>query len=423
MTINRPRGTRDFLPEDTGRRRSVENILRKVAEKWGFKEIITPTFESLELFTLKSGEGIIGELYNFTDKGGREMTLRPELTAPVMRMYVNEMQAYQRPIKLFYFENCFRYERPQKGRFREFWQFGVELIGSDKADADAEVIALANEMLKAVGIHGKMHVNHLGIIRHLLSVLETDKQGQIMRLVDKREYQALEEYLSDIHVSDELRAKLLYLIDLQGRDAIGKARDIVGEMEELDAFEELLMLLDAYGVEYTIDFGIARGLDYYTGVVFEVYAEGLGAQKQVCGGGSYQLIRLFGGGDVPSTGFGIGFDRIMEICNIETEEVKPVAIISMDSTRLEAIHAASKLRPHVPVYIDLMERTFKAQLSYANYMNASHVLIIGDNEVRAGKVTLKDMQSGEQELLTMEEVLLKLCSHGHIDDGQEHCKG
>ena len=158
-------------------------------------------------------------------------------------------------------------------------------------------------------------------------------------------------------------------------------------------------------------------------MVFEVYAEGLGAQKQVCGGGSYQLIRLFGGGDVPSTGFGIGFDRIMEICNIETEEVKPVAIISMDSTRLEAIHAASKLRPHVPVYIDLMERTFKAQLSYANYMNASHVLIIGDNEVRAGKVTLKDMQSGEQELLTMEEVLLKLCSHGHIDDGQEHCKG
>ncbi|MHC1575771.1 MAG: histidine--tRNA ligase, partial [Methanosarcinaceae archaeon] len=163
MKISKPRGTRDFLPEETTRRRHVENIMRQVVNNWGYHEIITPTFEKLDLFTLKSGEGVVGELYNFMDKGNREMTLRPELTAPVMRMYVNGLQANPRPLKLFYFENCFRYERPQKGRYREFWQFGVEVIGSKLTDADAEIIALASEMIRAVGIQGDLHVGHLGI--------------------------------------------------------------------------------------------------------------------------------------------------------------------------------------------------------------------------------------------------------------------
>ncbi|WP_406656819.1 histidine--tRNA ligase [Methanolobus sp. ZRKC2] len=408
MKISKPRGTRDFLPEDTKKRRYVENILRQVVKNWGFSEIITPTFETLELFTLKSGEGIVGELYNFTDKGDREMTLRPELTAPVMRMYVNEMQASQRPLKLFYFENCFRYERPQKGRFREFWQFGVELIGSNKADADAEVIALASEMLKAVGIKGSLHVNHLGVIRKLLSVLETEQQSRIMRLVDKKDDTGLVDYLEEIDAPGHLRLELMELISLTGSEAIEKARQLIGDIPELDQYQELLDLLDAYGVDYVIDFGIARGLDYYTGMVFEIYAEGLGAQNQVCGGGSYQLIKLFGGGDVPSTGFGLGFDRIMEICEIEPDYEKPVVIIAKDSTRLEAVRAATKLRPHMPVYVDLMKRNFKAQLSYANHIGAHYVVIIGENEVEAGKVTLKNMDSGDQELLKLEEVIERL---------------
>jgi histidyl-tRNA synthetase len=408
MKITKPRGTRDFLPEDTRKRRYVEGILRQVVKNWGFSEIITPTFENLELFTLKSGEGIIGELYNFTDKGDREMTLRPELTAPVMRMYVNEMQAYQQPLKLFYFENCFRYERPQKGRFREFWQFGVELIGSRRMDADAEVIALATEMLKAVGIKGDLNVNNLGVIRHLLSVLENEQQSQIMRLVDKKDYEGLDNFLEEINAPADLRQKLIELISLTGNDAIAKARDILGDLPEIDDFQELLTMLDAYGVDYTINFGIARGLDYYTGTVFEIYAEGLGAQNQVCGGGSYQLIQLFGGGDVPSTGFGLGFDRIMEVCELEAPDDAPVVIIAKDSTRLDAIKAANELRKHVPVYNDLMKRNFKAQLSYANNIGAKHVIIIGEKEVEAGKVMLKDMTSGEQELLSLYEVITKL---------------
>jgi histidyl-tRNA synthetase len=408
MKVNKPRGTRDFLPEDTKRRRNIESILRGVVNNWGFEEIITPTFESLELFTLKSGEGIIGELYNFTDKGDRAMTLRPELTAPVMRMYVNEMQARQRPIKLFYFENCFRYERPQKGRFREFWQFGVELIGSSKADADAEIIALAYKMLKSVGIDGDLHVNNLGVIRNLLSILESEQQSRIMRLVDKKDYTGLEEYLSEIDATDELQSKLQGLITLTGSSAIEEARKLVGDIPELEEYQELLTLLDTYEVNYTIDFGIARGLDYYTGTVFEIYAQGLGAQNQVCGGGSYQLIKLFGGGDVPSTGFGLGFDRIMEVCEIEPEKSSSVVIVAKDSARLEAIKVANQLRPHIPVYIDLMKRNFKAQMSYANYIEASHTIIIGEKEMEEGKVTLKDMISGDQELITVENVIQKL---------------
>ncbi|MDI3486653.1 MAG: histidyl-tRNA synthetase [Methanolobus sp.] len=408
MKITKPRGTRDFLPEDTRKRRYVEGILRQVVRNWGFSEIITPTFENLELFTLKSGEGVIGELYNFTDKGDREMTLRPELTAPVMRMYVNEMQAQQQPLKLFYFENCFRYERPQKGRFREFWQFGVELIGSRRMDADAEVIALATEMLKSVGIKGDLNVNNLGVIRHLLSVLETENQSKIMRLVDKKDYEGLDNFLEEINAPVDLRQKLIELISLTGNDAITKARDILGDLPEIDDFQELLTMLDAYGVQYTINFGIARGLDYYTGTVFEIYAEGLGAQNQVCGGGSYQLIQLFGGGDVPSTGFGLGFDRIMEVCELEAPDDVPVVIIAKESTRLDAIKASNELRKHMPVYNDLMKRNFKAQLSYANNISAKHVIIIGEKEVEAGKVMLKDMISGDQELLSIDEVIEKL---------------
>jgi histidyl-tRNA synthetase len=405
MKITKPRGTRDFLPAETTRRRYVENIMREVVKNWGYSEVITPTFEHLDLFTLKSGEGIVGELYNFTDKGDREMTLRPELTAPVMRMFVNEMQATPKPLKLFYFENCFRYERPQKGRFREFWQFGVELMGSSKPDSDAEVIALASSMLSAAGIKGSLHVGHLGIIRHVLSAMDNEQQSKIMRFVDKKDDTGLDDYLEEINAPADLRRNLLELICLRGEDAVQKARTITGEIPELDTFEELLVLLDAHGIEYEIDFGIARGLDYYTGMVFEIYAEGLGAQNQICGGGSYQLIKLFGGGDVPSTGFGLGFDRIMEICKREPKEQKKIAVIAMDTTRLKAIKVANTLRDFVPVHIDLMGRNFKSQLSYANAIGVDYVVIIGEREVETGKVTLKDMESGKQVLLTVDEVI------------------
>jgi len=229
-----------------------------------------------------------------------------------------------------------------------------------------------------------------------------------MRLVDKKDDTGLDDYLEQINAPADLRRNLLELICLTGNDAVEKARDVIGDIPELDTFKELLTLLDAYGIDYNVDFGIARGLDYYTGMVFEIYAEGLGAQNQVCGGGSYNLIKLFGGGDVPSTGFGIGFDRIMEICDVEADETKKVVVISTDSTRLDAIKVANELRRVAPVYLDIMKRNFKAQMSYANYIGADYTVIVGERELEAGKVTLKDMESGEQSLISVDEVIQKL---------------
>ncbi|MFA4935624.1 MAG: histidine--tRNA ligase [Candidatus Methanoperedens sp.] len=408
MEIQKPRGTRDFLPEEMAKRRYVENKLREAAQRWGYGEIKTPTFEHIELFTIKSGEGILGEIYNFKDKGDREIALRPELTAPVVRMYVESLQRSAKPLKFYYFDNCFRYERPQKGRFREFFQFGVEIIGSARPESDAEVIALAVEMLNSVGVKGDLHVGHLGIVRALLKDILPEHQSKIMRFVDKKDDKGLEEFLDEIQAPDEMRGKLFRLIGLRGINAVHEARELAGDIEAIAQFETLLNLLDVYGLEYQVDLGIARGLDYYTGMVFEIYCEGLGAQNQVCGGGSYRLAQLFGGEDTPSTGYAIGFDRIMEICEVKPAETKRIVVVSFDDTRKEAIAIANKLRAHVSTYIDVMGRKFKDQISYANTIGASHVVIVGKNELDAGKVALKDMKTGEQELLAVEEVVGRL---------------
>ncbi|VVB88437.1 Histidine--tRNA ligase [uncultured archaeon] len=408
MEIQRPRGTRDFLPGEMAKRRYIESRLREAAKRWGYGEIKTPTFEHIELFTLKSGEGILGEIYNFKDKGDREIALRPELTAPVVRMYVEELQRSPKPLKFYYFDNCFRYERPQKGRFREFFQFGVEIIGSSRPESDAEVIALAVEMLKSAGVRGDLHVGHLGIVRTLLKDIQPEHQNKIMRLVDKKDDKGLEQFLDEINAPFEMRGRLFRLIGLHGVNALQEARELTGDIEAMSQFEALLDLLDVYGLEYQVDLGIARGLDYYTGMVFEIYCEGLGAQNQVCGGGSYRLAQLFGGEDTPSTGYAIGFDRVMEICQAVPEMEKRIVVVSFEDTRKEAIVIAKKLREHVLTYIDVMGRKFKDQISYANTIGASHVVIVGKNELDAGKVALKDMKTGEQELLAVEEVAERL---------------
>jgi len=408
MELQKPRGTRDFLPEEMRKRKYIENKLREVATRWGYGEIKTPTFEHIELFTLKSGDGILGEIYNFKDKGDREIALRPELTAPVVRMYVEELQKSPKPLKFFYFDNCFRYERPQKGRFREFFQFGVEIIGSARPESDAEVIALAAQMLKSAGVNGDLHIGHIGIVRTLLKEIKPEYQGKIMRLVDKKDDKGLEDFLDQINAPDDIRGKLFRLIGLRGENAMHEAQELVGDIEALTQFKALLDLLDVYGLEYQVDLGIARGLDYYTGMVFEIYCEGLGAQNQVCGGGSYRLAQLFGGEDTPSTGYAIGFDRIMEICEAKPVVSKCIAVVSFEDTRKEAIIIAQKLRMHVATYLDVMGRKFKDQIAYANTIGASHIVIVGRNELDAGKVALKDMSTGEQELLSVEEVINKL---------------
>ena len=326
MEFERPRGTRDFLFEEMRQRKEAENTLRRVFENYGFGEVQTPLFEDLKLFTTKSGEEIVDQLYNFKDKGGRDLTLRPEITAPISRLYLNEMQKSAKPIKLYYYGSCFRYERPQKGRFRQFWQFGCELIGAKSPEGEAEVIAMCNSSLEALGITtAEINVNHLGIIRGLFKHFDIDEatQREIMIVIDKGDKELLKESLIGenpiIKDNAELNDVLLKLIDMVGDSSIIKTiEDLVSPYEEardaLEEFKELVDTLKSFQVtNYKLNLGVARGLDYYTGIVFEVYVQGLGAQKQVCGGGTYNLVKLFGGEDVASTGFALGFDRLMNV--------------------------------------------------------------------------------------------------------------
>jgi histidyl-tRNA synthetase len=438
MIIPRPRGTRDFLPQEAWRRNAIRRTMQGALERWGYQEIATPTFEHLELFTLKSGDAVVEEIYSFKDKGGRDLALRPELTAPVMRMYVSELHNAPKPLRLCYFGSCFRYERPQRGRFREFWQIGAELIGGRRADSEAEVVALANQMLEGAGIKGEIHLGHLGLVRAILSKIGPEHRSAIMRMIDKKEHQRLREHLAELG-ADHLG--LWELINLKGDQALdaamGLARDLAlveGKEESavgasaapaggrtsartgravaadlrLEEFRETVKLLEAYGVETTIDFEIVRGLEYYSGTVFEIYASGLGAQSQICGGGTYELASLFGGRETSSTGFGLGFDRIMEIAQVKERQRSPVVMAFTPDVKAEAIRLASRLRKSIPLVADVMGRGLGAQLKHADAAGADFAIILGESEIAEGKLTLRNMQTGEQEKLSLEEIEKRL---------------
>ncbi|HJJ28357.1 MAG TPA: histidine--tRNA ligase [Methanocorpusculum sp.] len=398
--LQKPRGTRDFLPKEMAQRRYLENKLRRVAESFGYGEIVTPMFEEQELFTLKSGEGIIGEMYAFEDKGGRKIALRPELTAAVARAYVNEAQVAPKPLRWFYFEECFRYERPQKGRYRQFWQFGAELIGADSAAADAEIISLAYEMLKTTGVRFVIKVGHLAPMKFLLQDLDALAQKKVMAALDKRDMELLENTLAALE-HPELFEPLKGLTEARTVDEVAK---IAGDIPEMPRIRETFGFLDAQGIPYLLNFGIARGLDYYTGMVFEGFADNLGAENQILGGGVYRLAHLFGGKDTPSCGFAIGFDRVtVSIGEFEPPAKPVVAIICTPETRTAAYKAAAAFRAAgITAVMDLLDRGFGAQLSSAIKTGASYACILGEKEAAAGVVMLKDLAAAEQKEMTLD---------------------
>ncbi len=424
MEFERPRGTRDFLFEEMRQRKEAENTLRRVFENYGFGEVQTPLFEDLKLFTTKSGEEIVDQLYNFKDKGGRDLTLRPEITAPISRLYLNEMQKSAKPIKLYYYGSCFRYERPQKGRFRQFWQFGCELIGAKSPQGEAEVIAMCSDSIEALGITGAdVNINHLGIIRGLFKHFEVDTktQRELMVVIDKGDKDLLIESLSGenpIISNDELNQILLKLIDLVGdKSILNDVEELIKDYEEpqeaFNQLKELVELLDCFNMtNYTLNLGVARGLDYYTGIVFEIYVEGLGAQKQVCGGGTYSLIKVFGGQEVESTGFALGFDRLMNAIEELTEKKEGkshldvyVAPISND-VRLKAYEITQNLRRSgIKCDVDLNNKKFKKLMNYADKIKVPKIIIIGKNDLDEGKVTIKDMKSGSQDLVDIGSIV------------------
>ncbi len=396
--ISKPRGTRDFTPEEMRKRRWLENKMRRVFELYGYEEIATPTIEHLELFTIKSGEEIIEETYAFEDKSGRKLALRPELTAPVMRFYIEKFQMEPKPIKFYYFANCFRYDRPQKGRYREFWQFGCELIGTDKPEAIAELIAMAYHVLEEAGLRNIiLRIGNLDILRKFLDELGAN-DASIMRLIDKKDFDSLKEKIDKFEKFQEF-------IERKSLDGL--------EYKEVERMEEILKFLDEFSIPYNLDLSIARGLDYYIGIVFEIDAPKLGAEKQICGGGEYNLIPLLGGKATPTSGFAIGFDRVLLALEMEgiefNEKEKPVYIAYMQGMIKEAIKIAKMLRKNgVKVEMDLMRRSISKSLDYANKKGIEKVIIVAPDEWNRGNVILKDMEKGKQREVNIKNILKEL---------------
>lgn len=408
--LQKPRGTRDFLPAEMAQRRHIERRMRTIAQSFGYGEIQTPMFEEQELFTLKSGEGIIGEMYAFEDKGGRKIALRPEVTAAVVRAYVNEAQVAPKPLRWYYFAECFRYERPQKGRYRQFWQFGCELIGADSAAADAEVIALAYELLKSSGVRFVLKIGHLAPMKHMLRDLDAGEQKKVMAALDKRDMDLLKTTLDAIDHPD-LYDPLTTLITAETLDQVWQ---VTGDIPEKSRIEETFRYLTAQNIPFVQNFGIARGLDYYTGMVFEGFADNLGAENQILGGGVYRLAHLFGGKDVPSCGFAIGFDRVMVSLGEITPDAAPVvAVVATPQTRTAAYTAAAAFRSAgITVVMDVMDRSFGAQISSALKSGAAYAALIGEKEAAAGTVTLKNLEQAAQQEMSLADAVAEVAAHG-----------
>lgn len=414
--IQRPRGTRDFLPDDMEKRRYYEGLLRNVAKTYGFREIATPIFEESELFILRSGPNVLGELYAFKDKGDREIALRPEMTAPAIRMFVNEMSNDPKPIKMFYFGQCFRYERPQSGRYREFFQFGAELIGNPNVESDAEVISMAGAMIRSFGLKDyKIRIGHIGVLRQKVSDsgVPKEKMAEILQKLDKKNYDEATPLLRSMGVMDDAIRDLYDLTEtVGGPEVLSKVPGEAG-----DYLRRLVELLRVMGVEDPeIDLGVVRGLDYYTGMVFEAEAPALGAEKQICGGGSYTLSELFGGEKVFSTGFAVGFDRILlaaekEGQTYEKEGIDAYVVPVSDDVRLESAKIVTMLRDEgLRSDIDIMGRKMAKAMKYASITGAKNVIIIGAKELESCSVTVRDMVSGEQKVIKIENLVEELKS-------------
>ena len=409
--IQRPRGTRDFGPAEMAKRRRIEQAMRDVCARYGFGEVVTPTFEHSELFTARSGQGIVDEMYVFRDKGDREMALRPEITASVIRFYVNELSTMPKPLKLYYVGNCFRYENPQSGRFREFFQLGAELIGAKNPETDAEVIALAVNCIRAAGLENfVVRIGHIGILKSLVHAEIKDPQvaAEVLRMIDKEDFDAMGDMFDAKAIPRKLFDRITSLAEIKGEV------ELLNNLEPSEATEylkEVFDVLAVYGIEdCQVDLGIVRGLDYYTGMVFEIDAPRLGAEKQILGGGSYTLSELFGGEPVFSTGFAIGIDRVVLASEAERPIEAPPALDAYvipagDDMRKYSFGMVSRLRSQgLKADVDLMRRTLSKNLKYAASAGARFAVIVGKEEMSKRSVVLRDMKSGEQRTVLADEV-------------------
>ena len=409
--IQRIKGTMDILPNETPLFRYIEGIMREEAEKYGYGEIRTPTFENTELFVRGVGDTtdvVQMELYTFVDReDDKSISLRPEGTASVARALIeNGKYSDPMPLKYYYIISCFRHEKPQAGRSREFFQFGTEMFGSHSPASDATAIALANSVLTRLGLKNvKLHVNSIGCKECRPKYREA--------LVDY--------YTSHIgSLCDTCKTRLeknpLRLLDCKNPDchalAEGAPKTVNHLCESCESnFALLKSALSAMNIDYVVDSSIVRGLDYYTGTVFEFIAEGIGAQSTVCGGGRYDgLVSSLGGPELPGIGFGMGITRLilamreLGLDNVDVE--KPLIYIASLGERamVKGLEITERLRREGKyAECDVVGRSLKAQMKYANKKGAKYTLIIGDSEVDAGKAQLRNMESGEQVEVSLDD--------------------
>ena len=403
MLTNAPKGTKDVMPQEAYKWHYLEEKFAETCRKYGFQEIRTPVFEHTELFHRGVGDTtdiVQKEMYTFKDFAGRSITLRPEGTSPVVRAYVEHKEyAGIQPNKYYYNIPCFRYEKPQSGRLREFHQFGVETFGTTDMMADAEIIAIGYDFIKSMGITDvKLEINSVGCPkcrgehRTALKDFLKPKFDQLCPTCQER-YNTNPMRILDCKspIDQELvqgaPMMLDYLCD-----------------ECRTAFEELKANLDAFGIEYEVNPKIVRGLDYYTKTAFEFVTTKIGAQGTVCGGGRYDgLVEEIGGPSTPGVGWGMGKERMlmtMEACGFEIpkEPGTEVFIAFMgDAGKMAALKLMKELRDaDISVQMDVMGRNLKNQFKHANRIGAAKTIVIGESELESGKLTIKDMESGEQ---------------------------
>lgn len=412
VKIQKPRGTMDIFPKDALLWQKIEDKAIEVAQRFGFGEIRTPTFEELTLFKRGVGEVtdvVQKEMYTFLDREDRQFALRPEGTASVARAIIENGKASDTmPLRYFYLINCFRYEKPQAGRSREFFQFGTEMFGTKDASADATVISLADTFMKELGITGiKLHINSIGCPNCRPKYREA--------LIEY--FENHEEELCDT-CKERLKTNPLRVLDCKSPICSALAKNAPNTIDYLcdechDHFEDLKAYLNAQDIEYEVDTRIVRGLDYYTKTVFEFICENIGAQSTVCGGGRYDgLLEQLGGPSLPAIGFGMGITRLilaMEKSGVvmPSEPTPKLYIAPMGKdARIKALSIVSKLRQDgIYAECDISQRSLKAQMKYADKIGAKYTLILGDSELESGKAQLKNMKESTQEEILIDSIV------------------
>lgn len=423
MEINKaPRGTQDVLPAESDKWQYVERTALSIARDYGYREMRTPVFEHTELFLRGVGETtdvVQKEMYTFTDKGGRSITLRPEGTAGAARCLLEHgLQNGPLPQKVAYLTSCYRYEKPQAGRLREFHQFGAECFGAAEPQADAELIALARTVLQTLGVTGvSLHLNSIGcptcraVYHNALKAYFSARKEELCTTCQERlERNPMRILDCKSPICHEIAAGAPVMLDYLCADCAAH-------------FEEVRACLDAAEIPYELDTGIVRGLDYYTRTVFEFVSDALGAQSVVCGGGRYDgLIEELGGPHLPSLGFAVGLERLLLILEAKGAAMPEpprceVYFAPMGKAATRACFAlVTRLREGgVAAECDLTGRGLKAQMKYADKLGARYTVVVGDNELSAGRAVLKDMSDGKTEDIALDDSLYTTLYNKSLD--------